>query len=505
MTMNLLTKLQSTILLLVLFAHGTFSQAGDKDTVYLIDLATVLRLAKADSLQIKAARARITEAESKLDKAKLTLIPDLSIGASVYRHDGPLQETNGNILDVNRSAAQAGLGSGATGAGNATVPGLVLQADLADTLYDPLAARQNVAAARADLLAQRNEALLAAVNAYFELLRAKGNFSVARESFSNAGDLHKTTSTFAETGEGLESDAARVEVEKLVQERNVEQAREQVALSSIELARLLRLSPTTQLEPRANRVVPVNFVTLGKPVNHLIATALENNPVIAREKALVERATTELRKAKNAPLIPSVAVTSSFGTFLGGSEDRLDNDGARADLNAAIYWNLQALGLGDRADKNVKDAVLRQRIIEKLKTMDQIAADVASAHVSVLSRRRQIAIGERAINRGRKAYDLNRSRIFEKQGLPIEALQSIQSLDVASRLYINTVIDYNCAQYALFNAMGQAVVNPGTISQTKTKSVTKKIPRAVPIERKPSEKPKGIFSKLFKPSKSGKD
>ncbi len=486
------------IRLAVLLSFSPFLQAEENDSVYLIDLATVLRLAKADSLQIRAARSRISEAESKLDKAKLTLIPDLSVGASAYRHDGPLQATDGTVSDVNRSAAQAGFGSGAVGAGNSAIPGISLQADLADTLYDPLAARQNIAAAQADLLDQHNEALLAAVNSYFELLRAKGNYAIVRESFNNTGDLHRTTSSFAETGEGLESDAARVAVEKLVQERRVEQAREKLTLCSIELARLLRLSPTIRLEPRANHIVPVNFVKIGEPVNHLIATALENNPAIAREKALVDRAVTELRKAKNAPFIPSIAITSSLGTFLGGQGNTYDNDGRRADVSAGIFWDLQSLGFGDRADAHVKDSKLRQRILEKLDTMDQIAADVASAHASVLSRRRQIVIGERAIKQGRKAYDLNRSRIFEKQGLPIEALQSIQSLNIASRLYVDTVIDYNRAQYALFTALGQPAPN------SSKEPIQSKPTRTVPVEKKPTHNPKkrkGLFSKLFDSSK----
>lgn len=92
-------------------------------------------------------------------------------------------------------------------------------------------------------------------------------------------------------------------------------------------------------------------------------------------------------------------MASSFGIFLGSPGDSLDNDGARAALNAGIYWNLQSLGLGDHADRNVKDAVLCQRIIENLKTMDQITSDVAAAHVSVPSSRHQIAIGELEVER----------------------------------------------------------------------------------------------------------
>ncbi len=492
---------------------GSPNSASAEEDVFLIDLATALRLAKADSNRVNLAREQVEEAEIRWNKSKLSLIPHLAFGASAYRHDGPLQETNGNILDVNRSSAQAGLGAGATGAGNATVPGIALRTDLADTLFDPLAARQNRSAAEASLLDERNQTFKEVATAYFELLRAKALFSVALESLNNARNLYETTSSFAETGQGLESDAARVSVEELVYERNLEQARENVVLRSIELARLLRIPPTTRLEPRSKHVTRVGFIPHTETVNQLIASALENNPAIAQHKALVEVATTALRKSKNAPLIPSVAISSSVSNFLGGEGDTLDHESGRADFNAAVYWELQNLGFGDHAEAKIADSVLRQSTLEKLEVMDQIAADVASSYAKVQSRRRQTDIGERAIARGHKAYEMSNSRIFENQGLPIEALHSIQSLDVAGRLYVDTISDYNIAQFALFTAIGQSHPHaeadssssgiedpnsPPVIEISKRTDV-----RAVPVRAEEEssgtlkKRPGGLFSRFF--------
>ena len=50
-----------------------------------------------------------------------------------------------------------------------------------------------------------------------------------------------------------------------------------------------------------------------------------------------------------------------------------------------------------------------------------------------------VAIAEEAVKSARQSYELNRNRIFEKQGLPIEVLQAIQSLAAARQLYVDTV------------------------------------------------------------------
>ncbi len=62
------------------------------------------------------------------------------------------------------------------------------------------------------------------------------------------------------------------------------------------------------------------------------------------------------------------------------------------------------------------------------------------------------------MNSARQSYESNRNRIFEKQGLPIEVLQAIQSLAAARQLDVDTVTEYNQAQFRLLAAVGQATM-----------------------------------------------
>jgi len=88
--------------------------------------------------------------------------------------------------------------------------------------------------------------------------------------------------------------------------------------------------------------------------------------------------------------------------------------------------------------------------------IDGIIAEITQAHVEVTSRQRQISIAENAVKSAQSSFALNRSRIFERQGLPIEMLQAIQSLTGARQYYVDTVTAFNQAQYRLYISLGQS-------------------------------------------------
>ena len=113
--------------------HGTPAAGAAEDSTnesptgplerYPIDLPSALRLARAQNYQIALARERITEALARLEQTQILLLPSLTIGASYHQHEGRIQETNGNILEVSRNSGYAGLGAGAVGAGGVQAPG----------------------------------------------------------------------------------------------------------------------------------------------------------------------------------------------------------------------------------------------------------------------------------------------------------------------------------------------------------------------------------------------
>ena len=438
----------------------TTPYAESKSELYQIDLPTALRLASAQNYKIAIATERIAEASAQLDQSKALVLPALTVGASYNHHEGPIQETNGNVLDVNRSARYAGLGAGAAGAGTVQFPGVSLTIDLADAFFEPLAARQNSLAAKAGAAAVTNQVLLDVCIAYYELVHAKAALAIAEETYQNASYLAGLTETFAKTGEGLESDAERAAVEQLLRERNFEKAREAFRVQSVRLAEMLHLDSEVQLDPADTNVVPIHIVQADRSLNELIETAMLNHPQVKQQQALADRAFERFRQAKNGPLIPNLALNFSAGRFDGESGD----SGGRSDYDALLYWRFY---FGDEARTREQHSRYRQARLERLAAADRVASEVAESYARIEALQKQLAPSASAIERASRSLQLNRARIYEKQGLPIEVLQAIQSLETTRRLYLDTVIDYNQAQFRLYTALGQP---PSEAISSTTKS-----------------------------------
>lgn len=428
--------------------------AGGEDP-YRIDLSTALKLADADNTQIALAKERIKQAEAELTLAKVLILPDFSAGASYNHHDGPLQGSNGNIIDVKRSAGYAGLGSGAVGAGDVQVSGIGLNVDLGEAFYAPLVARQNLLAVTAESEAVKNQMLLMVAAAYFELVRSQGNLEISIEAHNNASDLAKTTKSFADTGQGLTSDSERTSVEALIRQQGISVARELLAVRSVELARLLRLKAGTKLRATSSPEARVQWVDASRGASSLIEEAFNNRPEMRAGDAQLKGAEQSLNRTKLAPLFPKISVGASYGGFGGGRGSTLSSGSDRTDLSVGIYWTLDGLGFGQHARVKGKRSLREQAKLMRVDLEDGVAADVSIALAAVKNRKSQIATIAEAVTKARRSYELNRTRVFENQGLPIETLQAIQSLATAQRLHRDAVIDYNLAQFQLYTALGQ--------------------------------------------------
>jgi outer membrane protein TolC len=426
--------------------------APDKET-FSIDLPTALKLADAQNYKIAIAREMINEAQADYDAAHLLLLPTLNPGLSYHYHRGQLQETNGNMLEVNRASGFAGLGAGAVGAGAVTPPGVSIVADLASVLFEPLAARQNRKMAKSRAESVKNHVLSDVALAYYDLVNAKALLAIAQETAKNTADLDQLTEHFAETGVGLQSDAKRVDVQKILRQKDLRQTREEVQVHSAILAGLLHMDATVVLDPADTSVVPVIMVMHEDQLSTLIATAQTNNPAILQQKAQTAYGQQRYRQAKYRPWLPSFALNASVGAFRGEDGGHtLEEGGSRVDYNAQIYWELDFNQFinARRQRSRYRQAQLEQEGLKK-----DLAAIVVQAYRQVESAKDQITLTAPAVERAQQSLQLNRNRIFDKQGLPIEVLQAIDSLAEARKAYLDAVVKHNQAQFRLYTAIGQ--------------------------------------------------
>lgn len=432
-----------------------------------IDLETALRLAGVSNPEIRLARERVLEAVALRQLAAAQFLPSINVGTNINTHQGPVQQSDGNILKVNRDALYLGLGAGAIGSGTVNIPGVVWSGNLADVWFNNLAARQVVRQRGFESEAVRNEVLLRVSAAYLELLRAAGRQSAARQTHDDAKAVAQVTKDFADTGKGRQSDADRAATEYAQRKVEIVQAEADIQTASARLCRLLSLDPSIRLVPMETHVVPGALVPAPIPLQELLAIALWQRPELRERQAAVRAAFIELRGKKLLPFSPNVLVGFSSGTFGGGSnliaqtgaQPRFGSFGGREDFDGLMFWSLRNLGVGNVAMIRYSQSQLRQNELREIETLDRIRAEVATSQARMLARFDQIETYEKAIQSSNAAFKQDFTRIKSGEGFPIELINSLQLLGRARYSYLDTIVDYNRAQFELYVALGQPPAN----------------------------------------------
>lgn len=419
-----------------------------------LDLSTALQLVAGQNPQVAFAHQRIAEATARLNAAEVLWLPTIRAGASLNRHEGTLQNSDGRIIDVSRSSIQAGFGARAVGAGTNMAPGLSAEFHLSDAVFAPRIAQRNLEASNFDSWGTYHDQMLRAATAYLELLRAHQEQAIASETLSNAAELVRLTTSFAETGQGAQADADRARTEMAIRQNDVARAEEGVEVASARLAEVLHLDAPVRVVPVEQQVGPIELVAMEPSIQQMVATGLSSRPEIGQNSQLVAAACEQLKREQFAPLLPSVLLGMSYGGFGGGLGDNIGNFNDRFDVDVSAVWELRNLGRGDVAAQEIARAQVEQARYREIETMDRISREIVESRSQTRSRQRQIETSRAAVKAAQQSYARNRQRINEGQGLPIEFLQSLQALDQAQREYLRSVTDYNIGQFRLHHALG---------------------------------------------------
>jgi outer membrane protein TolC len=423
-----------------------------------IDLATALRLAERENPVIGLAREAIFENLALQDQARSLLLPTLVAGGNVRIHRGLLQQPSGQIIDLSSQSLYFGGGALAVGAGTVVVPAIRIFAPLGDAWLEPLVARQRLAASRATAQATFNTVLLDVTAAYLELAGAEARVETLRQASVDAAKIVQATSAFARVGQARQADANRALGRALLLHNEISRAEERVAVASAQLARILRLDPSTRLKPAAGSLQAVQLVDPSYRVEQLIPIALGFRPEMAARRANIAGGATRLRQEQVRPFLPTLSVGYSGGSFGGGSNlapPTFDRFAGRSDFDVFAFWTLQNLGVGNLATQRSRRAELGQAIAEQGRTINQIRQEVADAYAASAARRRQIDVTARQVAVALNGMREELNRIQGGEGLPIEVLNSLELLVGAQQDSILAITEYDQAQFRLFVSLGE--------------------------------------------------
>jgi outer membrane protein TolC len=224
-------------------------------------------------------------------------------------------------------------------------------------------------------------------------------------------------------------------------------------------------------------VVPAPLVPDPVPLPELLAIALLQRPELAARRSEVREMLYELSLAKVLPFSPNVILGFSAGGVGGGSDlvstppgivsssgqvitaPRFSSLEGRTDFDVVLFWTFRNLGVGNVALIRAADSRVKQTRLRELETLNLVRTQVAESHARVAARFLQIDAAEKAVRASSDAFDEDLTRIKGGQGLPLEVIDSLRLLARSRYEYLDTIIDYNRAQFQLWVALGRPPAN----------------------------------------------
>lgn len=429
--------------------------AGPSGPDETLDLGVALRLAGVSNPTVNLARERVREALAGQLAARSLLIPSLNVGGNYRYHSGPLQDDPGELRPTNLQSLYLGAGAVAVGSNPTAVPGVRLFAHLGDAVYEPLAARQRVAARRSDAHAVENQILLDVAVGYLELVAAEARVGILRRAEADVAEVARVTAEFAKAGQGAPADANRAEANAELIRRQLRQAEGAVGAASARLCRLLNLDPAVRLRSPGGPVEPIRL--LPEDDDGLLETAVRSRPELVAQAAAIGEAGTRVRQEQVRPLLPTVSVGYSAGVFGGGgslANAPFGSLNGRSDFDVVAAWTLQNFGLGNHSRVRAADAVVGQAVAGYDAVLNQVRREVETAQATARGAARQIVAARAALTAAEEGFGLERERIRRGEGRPIEALDSFRQLVDARQELLRAVVAFDVAQFRLLVAVG---------------------------------------------------
>jgi outer membrane protein TolC len=287
-----------------------------------------------------------------------------------------------------------------------------------------------------------------------DVAKARSLAETASEASKTSREYEQQLHAAVEAGIAFKGDELRVQTQTRQYQILLRQASEQQRLAAVDLARILHLDPRIELVPQDTGLARLILVETNVSVDALVARALASRPELRQSGALLEAASDSRKGAMYGPLIPSISA-QAFGGGLGGGPDGGPNHfGAEGDYLVGLTWKIGPGGLFDPGRSRATKARLAQAELANSKIKDEITSQVVSGLARVQSLSDQIELSESKLTAATETLRVTHERKQYGVGIVLEDIQAQQDLVHARSDYLNSIAEFNKAQYALSKAAG---------------------------------------------------
>jgi len=413
-----------------------------------IDLDSVLHLAEHSNLKIGLAREKLHESELQNQASLGAWLPQTYAGMAYYRHEGGIQDFNGNLIHSSTGALSPGLN-------------ISSELDVKTATYNRLTQERELWERKANLAQVSDENLLDAASTYMDLLTARRAEAVGLELQHFLEELLPRAENLASENKAYMVLVGSLRAELSRRRQAMAQLHQQGDAASVKLAYLLGLDPCSMLVPMDLTLIPVELADPCEPVPQVVARVLAHGPGIKELQGLLNVAQEGVDKM-NSPLrfMPIVQMNMYEGAFLAGPGASLSTDN-RFDLGLQARWNLNDW-LTARQRKQVAESQLAQAHLSYKDLQARLTMSVQESREAIRAGRDQIIQGADMIKYAAEAYRLSDERMKSNlaDSTPREVAQNIRALEEAHFKYISALNAHNKAQIRLMLLQGPACARP---------------------------------------------
>jgi len=339
-----------------------------------------------------------------------------------------------------------------------------------DMIFQPLHDRQALNSARWDLQTAKNDALFMTAKAYFNVHRYRGLYAVSIDAVQRGRQLVGKIATLkSDLIPRVEVDRARNLLAGLEQKAVV--ARQDWRIASADLTRVLRLDPRAVVEPLEHDHLQITLIAPGRSLDELIPIALTNRPELASQQATVQAMLVSIRQEKLRPLIPALYLNGfqtpyeliQAGALGEGQGGKVNQWSARNDISSQLMITADGMGFRNLAKIKGARGMSSQALVELFRIQDSVAAGVTRTQADLQSAAARVVQAEREVKSALINYNGNVEGLEQTKRFgnvliqvfrPQEVVFALQLLMRAYEHYIDTVADYNTAQFAMFRELG---------------------------------------------------
>jgi outer membrane protein TolC len=422
-----------------------------------VDLPTVVRVARAQNLDIRQARARVEAAAGRHESSFGAIFPVISPQVVFERNEGVVRAVNGPVIGADFSSlAPAALVQWAIN------PGRVY--------YDIVASRKRLEASEHQERQTIQETMRSAAIQYYDLVLAQAKLAVAEHAVSEGEELLRITQLRRQAGAGLEADALRAEADLARRRQDLAIALNAFYEASIALSVTLHLDPTVTLVPRPDQVPQLSLVADDMGIDQLLGLALAWRADLESVRLLVKASNADVDATTWGGLGPQLQVGYSHGAIRSDTSEANFGFQEQRRLTASAGWTL---GLSTLGYLKTAGAAQQEAAINAERQLDLVRAQVVRAAQAGVTQAKLVPMARQQLKAAEEALRLAQANLRAGTMLTLDVLQAADAVDQARLRYADAVVRYNQSQVNLLAAVGvideQNVLEGGSASGPATK------------------------------------